>query len=101
MAVDLNTLILISLGLIALAIVMEMFVRWFIMRDISDFLKTTAATTTSVITEAVKAGVAERTEALRTIVSIGTIDMVTDYINRGRFYDLIEAEIHSKQLRPS
>jgi len=89
---DLQTFILLLLGLVGLLIVMEIFLRWFIMRDISDFLKATSMTTTSVITEAIKAGVHERTEALRTIVSLGTIDMVTDYISRGKIYDIWEAE---------
>jgi len=93
---DLNTLLLITLGLIGLVIVMEMFLRWFVMRDISDFLKATAMTTTSVITEAIKAGVHERTEALRTIVSLGTIDMVTDYISRGKMFDIWEDEVWVK-----
>jgi hypothetical protein len=96
---DLETLILIVLGLIGLVIVMEMFLRWFVMRDISDFLKATSMTTTSVITEAIKAGVHERTEALRTIVSLGTIDMVTDYISRGKVFDVWETEALARLIR--
>ena len=101
MAIDLNTLILVGLGLVGLAVVAEMFMRWFVMRDISDFLKATAMTTTSVITEAVKAGVAERTEALRTVVNVSTIDIVTDYVSRGRYYDMLESSMQTEMLKKS
>ena len=96
---DLQTFALILLGLVALLIVMEMFLRWFIMRDLSDFLKATSMATTSVIAESIKAGTHERTEALRTIVSLGTIDMVTDYISRGKVFDIWETETLAKVRR--
>jgi hypothetical protein len=96
---DLETLILIALGLIALVVIMEVFLRWFVMRDLSDFLKATSMAVTSTIAESIKAGTHERTEALRTIVSLGTIDMVTDYVSRGRMFDMLETEAMLRLLR--
>ena len=93
---DWNTLLLMAMGLIALVIIMEIFIRWSIMRDLSDFLKATSMATTSVIAESIKAGTHERAEALRTIVSLGTIDMVTDYISRGKVFDIWETEVLSR-----
>jgi hypothetical protein len=96
---DLETLILIAIGLIALVVIMEVFLRWFVMRDLSDFLKATSMAVTSTIAESIKAGTHERTEALRTIVSLGTIDMVTDYISRGKVFDIWETEALARLMR--